>query len=78
MRALVSFTLKRNLRPNMRRSRLMAIRRSQLVQVDWLVSYPLECRDRCKLRKKNTFSNMIFKFRMRGKFAHVFFVRRTV
>ena len=38
MRALVSFTLERNLR----RTRLLGdVRRSQLVQVDRLVSYPL-------------------------------------
>ena len=41
MRALVSFTLQRNLRTNMRRTNFGAFRHSQLVQVDQLVSYPL-------------------------------------
>ena len=41
MRALVSFTLQRNLRTNMGRTRLLAYFRTRLVQVDRLVSYPI-------------------------------------
>ena len=41
MRALVSFTVQRNMRVNIRITRLWSIRHSQPVQDDRLVSYPL-------------------------------------